>query len=114
MSEIFEGEVQEVYSGVDIFVLVNLKVEVLFMRVRFRLHGVDTPNAIGAGAVTEAGRLRVYVRNLCRDKKVRLTITSKNANSWVGVLEIQNEAGEYFNLNEDLCAQGYKYKRERS
>lgn len=107
----FEAEVVDVYSGDDLIVMVDLGIENLFKKQRVRLQGVDTPNAIGSGANTPAGAVRAYVRNLCRGKKIKLEVTSRSLSSWVAVVHVVLDSGLH-NLNEDLIAQGYVYKRE--
>lgn len=113
MKDMYEGEVQDVFSGDDIIVLVDLGIEELFKRVRVRLHGVDTPNGLGASKDSEAGKVRSYVRQLCKSKRVRLEIVSKNVSSWVCKVVILTETGD-FDLNADLAKQGYQYKREKA
>ncbi len=110
-SEVYEGEVLDVYSGDDLIAMVDLGVDDLFKRRRIRLHGVDAPNGIGASSHTEAGKVRAYVRNLCEKKRVRLTVVSKNLRSWVAVVEVLAD-GKAHNINQDLIAQGYKFVRE--
>lgn len=112
MGDVFEGEVIEVYSGDDLMVMVNLGVDDLYKRRRVRLHGVDTPNAVGLSANTEAGKMRAYVRDLCRDKKVRITVMAQNMRSCVAVVEVLGKDGA-ININEDLISKGYKFIRER-
>lgn len=109
---VYEAEVVDVFSGDDLIAMVDLGVEDLHKKQRIRLHGVDTPNAVGAADSTEAGKARGYVKHRCHRRKVRLTVISKNVSSWVAVVEVLGD-GEPYNINEDLIAQGYAYKRER-
>jgi endonuclease YncB( thermonuclease family) len=106
----YVGEVREVFSGDDLVILVDLKVEDLWKRQRVRLHGVDTPNAVNAGAGTEAGKLRTYVRNLVKGRRVQVTIISKINNSWVAIVNVETPEGLH-NLNDDLIGQGYRYQQ---
>lgn len=108
-----QGEVLQVFSGDDLIVLVDLQVEDLFKKQRVRLHGVDAPNAVRSGAETAAGQIRAYVKALCKGKKIELQVISRGASSWVVVAWVLGD-GEPHNLNEDLIAQGYAYKRESS
>lgn len=110
--EQFDALVLEVYSGDDVIVMVDLGVESLHKKVRFRLQGVDTPNGIGAPKSSEAGKLRSYVQQLCRNQKVRITVTKRDRNHWLGILEIER-GGTRLNVNEDLIRQGYKFTQER-
>jgi len=106
------AKIVDVFSGDDLIVMVDLGAEDLYKRQRIRLHGVDTPNAIGAGPDTEAGKVRAYVRSLVRDKTLNIKIQSKGANSWVAVVEVQTPEGVTINLNEELVNQGYAFKRK--
>ncbi len=107
----YKARVENVFSGDDITLMIDLGVDELHKRKRIRLHGVDTPNAVNAGPETEAGKLRTYVSNLLRGKVVELTVVSSGGNSWIGIISTTLN-GTSFNLNDDLIAKGYKYKRE--
>lgn len=104
------AEVREVFSGDDLVVMVDLGVEGLWKKQRIRLAGVDTPNAIGAGTDTEAGKVRTYVRGLVRGQRVKLEIVNRVSSSWVVVLHVETPTG-LLNLNEDLIQKGFKFKR---
>lgn len=110
--EQYKAEVHEVFSGDDLIVMLDLGVDNLFKRVRFRLHGVDTPNAMGRGAGTDADKVRRYVQKLCLNKQVAVRPVQKTLNYWVGVLEVVNGDTPH-NLNDDLIAQGFIFKREK-
>lgn len=105
------GEVLQVFSGDDLIVLVDLQVESLFKKQRVRLFGVDAPNAVRSKTETAAGQIRAYVRALCKNRKIELKVISRGAASWVVTAWVVTENGLH-NLNEDLIAQGYAYKRE--
>jgi hypothetical protein len=107
---ILTGEVQAVFSGDDLIVLIDLGVDDLWKKKRVRLHGVDTPNAVNQGPDTEAGKLRAYVREMVRGAKVHITPVSSSPSSVVAVIEVERN-GELYNLNDDLIAKGYKFKR---
>ena len=106
-------EVREVFSGDDLIVMIDLGVQNLYMKQRVRLSGVDTPNAIGARDDSKGGEIRREVRMLARGRKARLTVVSRNTNSWVVVLVVETPDGEKINLNERLIAQGYAYNVKR-
>lgn len=102
--------VTEVYSGDDLICMVDLGVENLWKRVRVRLHGVDTPNAVKSGDETEAGKVRSYVRTLARNKRGRLTVVQQKDSSWVCGLIVESPDG-IVDVNQQLIAQGYVFKR---
>lgn len=106
----YSCEVREVFSGDDLIALVDLGVENLWKRQRIRLSGVDTPNAINANGDTEAGKIRSYVRALTRGRKGKLTVETRNTNSWVVTLVVDTPDGSV-NVNEYLISQGYQFKR---
>lgn len=108
----FACEVKEVFSGDDLIVFVDLGIENLWKRQRIRLSGVDTPNAVGTSEETKAGVIRKDIRMLARHKKARLSVVSRNTNSWVVVLVVTTPEGE-INVNERLIAQGYAYTAKR-
>lgn len=107
------GEVTQVFSGDDLIVMVDLGVESLFKKQRVRLHGVDAPNAVRSGSETAAGQVRAYVKALCKGKKIELQVVSRGVSSWVVIAWVLLDSGPH-NLNNDLIAQGFAYKRENS
>lgn len=109
----FTAEVKDVFSGDDLVVMVDLKVDDLWKRRRVRLHGVDTPNAVRAGPETPAGQLRAYVKNLCQGRELEIEVVSQGAAGWVVKAWVLLPTGPH-NLNEDLCGQGYAYQREKN
>ncbi len=111
--KIYNAKVEEVFSGDDLVMMIDLATENLFLRQRVRLHGVDTPSAVNSSPDTPAGKLRTYVRNVTRDRPARLRVISRIGGSWVGVLIVSTREGD-INLNEELIAQGYQFKREKA
>ena len=106
----YAAEVRSVFSGDDLMLLIDLGVDDLYKRKRVRLYGVDTPNAVGQGHDTEAGKLRNQVLNLLRRRSLRLTVHKVEMSSWVGTVEVEAPEGN-INLNELLIAKGYKFNR---
>lgn len=109
-AQTYDAEVREVFSGDDLVLMVDLRVEDLWKRQRVRLAGVDTPNAISAGADTEAGKVRSYVRSLVKGKRVQIAVKTRSANSWVVELYVDTPSG-LLNVNEDLISKGFKFQR---
>jgi hypothetical protein len=107
----YQCEVREVFSGDDLIAFVDLGVEGLFKRQRIRLHGVDTPPAINAAGDTVAGQIRSTVRSMTRGRKGKLTVVSRNANSWVVTLVVHTPQEGDVNINDFLIAQGYQFKK---
>jgi hypothetical protein len=108
----FRAEVRDVFSGDDLILFIDLGIGDLYMRKRFRLHGVDTPNAIGAGPDTEAGRLRSFVYDTLKRKELKVTVISRAANSLVGIVEIESPNGNVI-LNDVLIDKGYRFNRDK-
>lgn len=109
----YKAKVEEVYSGDDIIVMVDLGVEELHQRRRVRLYGVDTPNAIGQQFNTPAGIIRTKVRELLRWKPVEITVMSRPNNSWIAIVELVTETGT-LNINDYLIAEGFKYSKDKA
>lgn len=112
-AEQFPCEVREVFSGDDLVVMVDLGVESLWKRVRVRLAGVDTPNALGASDDTEAGRVRKEIRNMTRGRRGVITVVSRNLSSWVCVLVVEQSGTKegVVCVNDWLVGKGYVFKR---
>ena len=103
-------EVREVFSGDDLVLFIDLGVEQLWKRQRVRLHGVDTPNAVGEPATSPAGMVREGVKRIARFRKGQFTVMSRNGTSWVGVLIVERTGGSgVLNLNQHLIDQGHVY-----
>lgn len=104
--------VEEVHSGDDLVVLVDLGVDGLYKRTRIRLHGVDAPNAYKAKVGTEAGLLRDEIRKLTGGK-CRIELVSEGRGGWLVRLFAfvsDNKHHEEININELLKSRGYVYK----
>lgn len=108
----FSAEVRDVFSGDDLILFVDLGTNDLFMKKRFRLHGVDTPSAVGQGHDTEAGRIRSLIYGLVKRQPVRITVISRTAHSMIGILYVTRPEGE-ININELLIAKGYTFNRNK-
>lgn len=106
----FRAEVRDVFSGDDLILFIDLGINDLYMKKRFRLQGVDTPNAIGAGPDTEAGKLRSFVYDMLRRKELKITVVTRAANSLVGVVEIIQPSGNVI-LNDVLIEKGYRFNK---
>ncbi|ALT58118.1 endonuclease [Pseudomonas phage SM1] len=113
-ASVFPALVQEVLSGDDLVLLVDLGVDGLHKRVRVRLKDVDAPNAIRQGSDTEAGKLRDRVANLCNHSKVTATVVKKTAHAWVVILNLETSDGQNIDLNEMLKSEGYVYRGLRN
>lgn len=109
---IFDAVVEEVHSGDDLLVLVDLGVDGLYKRVRARLQGVDTPSAFRATKDTEAGKIRDYVRGIVSRGKCRVALHSEGKGGWLVTLLVNNDVST-FNVNDDLMVKGYVYGRLR-
>ena len=104
------AEVQEVHSGDDLVLLVNLGIDNLYKKVRARLQGVDTPDAYKAAADTEAGIVRDRVKKLVKGKKCMIQVHANNSGKggWVVTLHIDMEMRSE-TLNEILRQEGYVF-----
>lgn len=104
----FLCSVQEVRSGDDLVLLVDLGFEDLHKRVRARLKGVDTPDAYKEGNGTTAGAIRDEVRKLTRER-CKVVLLDKTRNGWLVDLYILQSNADPVNLNELLISRGYAF-----
>lgn len=109
-NEEYKGTVQEVFSGDDLLMMLDLGVDDLHKQKRVRLDGVDTPSAIHEPDDSEAGKVRSTVRDIVRNRKCTLRVANKVGNSWIGVLIVHARDTD-ININELLIARGYQFKR---
>ena len=104
--------VEEVHSGDDFVVMVNLGIDGLYKKVRVRLQGVDTPNAYKAKLGTEAGLLRDEMKRMTSGR-CRMDLVSEGRGGWLVVLYAfvsDDKYHEEVNINELLKKRGYIYK----
>ncbi len=112
----FSAEIRDVYSGDDLMAMVELGVDDLYKKKRIRLYGVDTPNGVGCGPDTEAGKVRSWVLDMVKKRRVTLTVISQTNNSWICKVEVHctSPTSNYVvDLNEALIAKGFKFNREK-
>ncbi len=110
---IFEAKVEEVHSGDDFILLVNLGVDGLFKKTRVRLHGVDAPNAYKAKPETEAGRVRDEVKKLIGNKCL-VELISEGKGGWIVVMTVFDTSNQPMCLNTALRERGYVYSPSKS
>ena len=106
----YEVEVEEVHSGDDLVLLVNLGVDGLFKRVRARLKGVDTPSAFRAARDTEAGNIRDTLRQMVAKGKCSIELHSQGKGGWLVTLFVTKDGSAATNVNEMMIAKGYVYQ----
>jgi len=108
---LYKAEVQEVHSGDDLVLMVDLGVDGLHKKVRVRLHGVDTPDAFKSSNKTEAGEVRDTVRKLTMGRKCNVHVHTQGRGGWIVTLSICNDDGSLTNLNKILAEAGHVYSR---
>lgn len=106
----YDARVEEVHSGDDLVLLVNLGVDGLYKRVRTRLYGVDVPNAYRACADTEAGEVRDEVRRVTTGRPCKIQVITQGRGGWVVILFVLSGDGTQTNVNEVLIGRGYVYR----
>lgn len=106
----YDVQVEEVHSGDDLVLMVDLGVDGLFKRVRARLYGVDTPNAYRAKTDTVAGEIRDEVRRITSSGPCRVKVVGHGKGGWVVILYVVGMLAEPFNVNEILIGRGYVYR----
>jgi hypothetical protein len=107
----FSAEVQEVYSGDDLVLMVDLGIDSLHKRVRARLFGVDTPDGYREDSSSDAGKVREEVKKLVKGAICTITLHSERRTGWIVSIYLLNRAsGERMSLNQHLIDQGYIFK----
>jgi hypothetical protein len=107
----FNVVVEEVHSGDDLVLMVDLGVDGLHKRVRARLKGVDTPSAFRAKQDTAAGAIRDTIRGMIVGAPCSILLHSHGKGGWVVTLfmEAATVGTDTININELLVLQGYVY-----
>ena len=112
-NDIYRGRVTEVFSGDDLITMIDLGAEDLVKRVRIRLEGVDTPNAVRSAPNTSAGKIRSYVSAATKNRDCSFEVFARpRHNTWVARVTIHRKEGD-INLNQELINQGYKFVEQR-
>lgn len=101
--------VEEVHSGDDLVLMVDLGVDNLFKRVRARLHGVDTPDAYKLDSDTPAGKVRDQVREMVRGKQCVIELHASRRGGWIVTLMVR-ERDHIVNVNEILRKAGFIFQ----
>lgn len=109
--ECYRAKVEEVNSGDDLILMVDLGVDGLHKRQRVRLKDVDTPSQVRRGRLGEAEEVRRLVASLCTGKSVEIQLAHRTAHAWVVTLLIPSGDGP-INLNQLLMSKGYAYGRD--
>lgn len=106
--KIYEARVEEVHSGDDFILLVDLGVGGIFKKTRVRLHGVDAPNAYRAGENTDAGRVRDEVRRMIGSKCL-IELLNEGKGGWIVEMTVFDSGNRPISLNQVLRDRGYLY-----
>lgn len=110
----YDVTVEEVHSGDDLVLLVNLGIDNLFKLTRARLRGVDTPSAFRAARDTEAGRVRDAVKAVVSEGKCSIELHSQGKGGWMVSLFVTSKDGrETVSVNQMLIDQGYVYSNKQ-
>jgi hypothetical protein len=104
----YDVTVEEVYSGDDLILMVDLGVGGLFRRVRARLLGVDTPSAFRASGDTEAGEVRSLLRKTVMQGKCSVELHAEGKGGWLVTLFVEGVEG-VTNINDMMKSLGYVY-----
>lgn len=111
---IYAAKVEEVHSGDDFILFIDLGVDGLFKRTRGRLHGVDAPNAYKAKAETEAGLVRDEVKRLIAGGRCHIELVSEGKGGWIVKMSITDSHNQVTDLNSVLRERGYVYNSPQS
>lgn len=103
--------VEEVHSGDDLVLLINLGVDNLLKRVRARLYGVDTPDAHKADSSTEAGKVRDWVRSMLMGKHCHVDLHSDKKGGWIITIYTTDRDGTVC-INKVLQDAGYVFNKQ--
>lgn len=109
----FAVEVEEVHSGDDLILMVDLGVDGLHKRVRARLKGVDTPSAFRAKGGTEAGAVRSTLKGMLATGTCAIALHSAGKGGWMVTLFVSDASGATTNINDYLIQQGYVYQTKK-
>lgn len=106
---VYKAHVTKVYDGDTCTVDIDLGLHTWIHSERIRLSRIDAPEVRGPEKV-EGIKSRDFLRSLILDKEIILqTIkdTKGKYGRYLGEIWVQDENGEYYNVNDRLVAEGY-------
>jgi hypothetical protein len=106
---VYSVKVEEVHSGDDLILMVDLGIDNLYKRVRVRLAGVDCPDAYRAAPETEAGRVRDAVREITRGECRAKVHQQGGRGGWLVTLLYKTSEGVFTSINDQLVTEGHVY-----
>jgi len=110
MERVFDVVVNEVHSGDDLIVTVDLGVAGLFKKVRARLKGVDVPSAHRLTKDTEAGKLRDELKEIIKKGNCRILLHNELKGGWLITLYVSIvDSTESIDVNKYFMDKGYVY-----
>lgn len=107
--------VEEVHSGDDLMLMVDLGMDGLHKRTRARLIGVDTPNAFRSGGAiaSEAVEVRDYVRTLTSRSVCAVRVHGTGKGGWLVTLLVTLPGSDSItDVNDLLRQRGYVFTKE--
>ena len=106
---VYSVKVEEVHSGDDLILMVDLGIDNLYKRVRARLAGVDCPDAYRAAPDTVAGKVRDSVREITRAECRAKVHQQGGRGGWLVTLMYKTPDSAFISLNDKLITDGYVY-----
>jgi micrococcal nuclease len=105
----YKARVTKVYDGDTCTVDIDLGLHIWTNGEKIRLYRINAPEIRGSER-PEGLKSRDFLRSLILDKDIILqTIkdTKGKYGRYLGEIWVQNETGEYFNVNDRLVEEGY-------
>ena len=105
----YTAKMDEVKSGDDISMMVDLGVSSLYQLVRCRLYRIDTPDTFRSEDGSDAKRVQKWVYNFLKDRECTVFVHSMRKSSWIVTILVHVDGKGTVDLNKQLSEQGYSY-----
>jgi len=106
---VYKAHVVSVYDGDTCTIDIDLGMHTWIHGEKIRLHRIDAPEMTGVEK-EQGKKSRDYLRSLIQDRYIILqTIKDKKEKygRYLGEIWIQDENGEYFNINDKMVSEGF-------
>lgn len=107
----YKVQVEDVFSGDDLLLRINIGISGLYLSKRCRLRGVDAPDAFQKASDTPEGKVRDTVKDALLKRKCEIEVHNEDSRSLIVTLYYKN--GEtWCSLNDELISMGYVFVKK--
>ena len=107
----YKVHVEDVFSGDDLLLRINLGISGISVSKRCRLLGVDAPDAFQKSSDTPEGKVRDTVKDALMKRKCEIEVHKEDTRSLIVTLYYRN-GDTWCNLNDELIGMGFVFVKK--